>query len=251
LPAKLGPEWLFRARCLSTACNEGDIITTNGDGLTGQARRGAERRQAILDAAIEVFSQRGFRGSALAEVADRVGLTPAGILYHFGSKEELLLAVLEERDRRGRERFVDLLRAGGAESLRRAVTAAAASETAPGLIALHTVLQAESFEPDAPAHDYVLDRSQVMRSSIQQALEANQRAGRVRADLDCAAKASEIHAFMEGAAVLSQLDDSVSLVELYRSYFRSLGQAIGASNSGAEGADSPPAVHQTDGHSAP
>lgn len=220
---------------------KGGVIASNsnGNGLTGQARRGAERRQAIVDAAIEVFGQRGFRGSALAEVADRVGLTPAGILYHFGSKEALLQAVLEERDRRGRDRFVDLLRVGGSESLRRAISGAAVSETAPGLIALHTVLQAESFDSDAPAHDYFLDRSKAVRSGIQQALEANQRAGRVRADLDCAAKAAEILAFMEGAAVLSQLDDNVSLTDLFRTYFVSLGHVI-AANPESEGRDGAP-----------
>ena len=54
--------------------------------LKGQAKQGAERREAIVDAALEVFAQRGYRSGALTEIAEKVDLTPAGILYHFGSQ---------------------------------------------------------------------------------------------------------------------------------------------------------------------
>src|SRR5665213_1276231 len=86
--------------------------------LRGQALRGVERRAAIVAAAIDVFAQHGFRASSLAEVAARVDLTPAGILYHFGSKEALLLEVITERDRRASQELVDLPIEGGLDSLR-------------------------------------------------------------------------------------------------------------------------------------
>jgi AcrR family transcriptional regulator len=196
--------------------------------LKGQARLGAERRTAIVEAAIEVFSQHGFRGSALADVAERVGVSPAGILYHFGSKEALLLAVIAERDRRAGEEMMALPIDGGLESLRGVIRFAESSEREPGLAALHTVLGAESFEPGAPAHAYFHRRSRLIRRRTELMLVAAQAAGDVRADVDCEAKARQIVAFLEGAAVLWLMDDAVSLVDLYREYLDSLIESIRA-----------------------
>lgn len=194
--------------------------------LKGQARRGAERRDAIVAAAIEVFAQKGFRSGALVEVADRVGLTPAGILYHFGSKEALLVAVMAERDRRQGDIILELASEEGLEAYRQVVRFAEISEQEPGLTALHTVLQIESIEPGHPAHDYFQARSRALRQWNEMALLAAQRSGAVRPDVDCAAKAREVVAFLEGAAVLWLVDRSVSLVELYRGYFDSLVESL-------------------------
>ena len=186
--------------------------------LKGQAQRGARTREAIIDAALDVFAIRGFRSGALAEIAGKVGLTPAAILYHFGSKEALLLAVIAERDKRAGSLITDVSRANGLESLRNLVKIAELNERNPGLAALHTVLQVESFEPDTPAHMYFNERSRVVRGWLESALVAGQADGRVRTDLDCAAKAREFVAFLEGAAVLWLIDRSVSLVDLYRNF---------------------------------
>lgn len=186
--------------------------------LKGQARRGAEQRVAIVNAAIEVFAEHGFRGAALAEVAERVDLTPAGILYHFGSKDALLLAVIAERDRRLGDVMVELLNTGHFESYRGVVRFAEISEEEPGLATLHTVLQIESLQPGHPAHDYFQARSKSLHELNQLALEEAQRNGEIRADVDCAAKAREIVAYLEGAAVVWAVDPSVSLVEMYRTY---------------------------------
>jgi AcrR family transcriptional regulator len=186
--------------------------------LKGQAQRGARTREAIIDAALDVFAVRGYRSGALAEIAGRVELTPAAILYHFGSKEALLLAVIAERDRRAGSLLSDITRANGLGSLRGLVRIAELNEAHPGLAALHTVLQAESFEPDTPAHAYFVERSRVVRRWLEEAFRAGQADGRIRADLDCAAKSREFVAFLEGAAVLWLIDRQVSLVDLYRNY---------------------------------
>ncbi|MEY2570585.1 MAG: hypothetical protein QOE63_935 [Acidimicrobiaceae bacterium] len=198
--------------------------------LKGQARLGAERRASIVDAAIEVFAQRGFRGGALADVAELVGMTPAGILYHFGSKEALLAEVIAERDRRAGEQMVDLPIEGGLASLRGIVRFAEACEREPGLATLHTVLQVESFEPDHPAHAYFRRRSRILQRWMEETLQAAQQAGEVRADLDCASKGREIVAFLEGAAVVWLVDPKVSLVDLYTDYLASLEAAIGVAS---------------------
>ncbi|MEU7893183.1 TetR/AcrR family transcriptional regulator [Nonomuraea sp. NPDC049152] len=63
-----------------------------------------ESRELILTAAAELFAEKGYRQTTFADVAERSGISRGSIPWHFGSKEGLLLAVLE--------RSVDLLRAG-------------------------------------------------------------------------------------------------------------------------------------------
>jgi AcrR family transcriptional regulator len=50
-----------------------------------------------------VFSEVGFRGATMAMIAARAGITHAGLLYHFDSKDDVLEAVLSEVSDRGRE----------------------------------------------------------------------------------------------------------------------------------------------------
>ncbi|WP_019904013.1 HTH-type transcriptional regulator RutR [Methylobacterium sp. 77] len=55
---------------------------------------GEARREAILDAGLEVFSGLGLHGASVDRLAERAGLSKANLLYYFPSKEELYLAVL-------------------------------------------------------------------------------------------------------------------------------------------------------------
>lgn len=76
---------------------------TYGDGMSGTSRtrgvRGEERRAEIVLATLEVIAERGYRGASMASIAERVGLTQQGLLHYFPTKDALLVAVLEERDR--------------------------------------------------------------------------------------------------------------------------------------------------------
>ncbi|WP_432255596.1 TetR family transcriptional regulator C-terminal domain-containing protein [Limimaricola sp. AA108-03] len=53
-------------------------------------------RAAILEAALEVFAARGFRGATLDRIAQAAGLSKPNLLYYFRSKEALHLAILED-----------------------------------------------------------------------------------------------------------------------------------------------------------
>jgi AcrR family transcriptional regulator len=52
--------------------------------------RGADKREAILQAALELFVERGFHGTAVPEVADRAGVGAGTIYRYFASKEALV-----------------------------------------------------------------------------------------------------------------------------------------------------------------
>ena len=62
--------------------------------------KGAETRQRILDVAALAFAEHGYSGISLNEVIRKTGLTKGGLYFHFDSKSELALAVLDHiRDR--------------------------------------------------------------------------------------------------------------------------------------------------------
>lgn len=64
--------------------------------LVGQGARRGDRRRAILDAATELFAERGFAGVSVQEIADAAGTHKTTVLYHFDTKEALHEAVLDE-----------------------------------------------------------------------------------------------------------------------------------------------------------
>ncbi|MFM0501755.1 TetR/AcrR family transcriptional regulator [Paraburkholderia caffeinilytica] len=65
-------------------------------------------RKIILDAALEVFSEKGYDGARVDEIALRTGLNKNVLYHHFGNKDELFKAVLEHMYQVIRERQNDL-----------------------------------------------------------------------------------------------------------------------------------------------
>lgn len=69
-------------------------------GARKQTRIQRKNTQAILEAALDVFSQNGFRGATLDQIAHEAGLSKPNLLYYFPSKDaihkELLSGLMEE-----------------------------------------------------------------------------------------------------------------------------------------------------------
>ena len=63
-------------------------------------RKGEQTRTAILDEALKVASKLGLEGLTIGGLADATGMSKSGLFAHFGSREELQLAVLEHAARR-------------------------------------------------------------------------------------------------------------------------------------------------------
>ncbi|MEV6068507.1 TetR/AcrR family transcriptional regulator [Nocardia sp. NPDC052001] len=66
-----------------------------GRSVAGTVVAGRSTKDAIRDAAIELFTSKGFEQSSLREVADAVGITKASLYYHYASKVDLLIAIVE------------------------------------------------------------------------------------------------------------------------------------------------------------
>jgi AcrR family transcriptional regulator len=54
---------------------------------------GASTRERILDVALDLFTDQGFDGTSMREIAERLHITKPSIYYHFASKDEILMAL--------------------------------------------------------------------------------------------------------------------------------------------------------------
>jgi AcrR family transcriptional regulator len=197
--------------------------------VTRTQARGVVRRRQLVDAATALFARSGSRGTGIAAVASRAGVTGATLLHHFGSKEGLLQAVLEARDEREQERWRSVVEPGGLETLRRLPTVAASWREDPGVARLHDVLVAESLEEETPMHEYFVRRQSALRADLRRAIERGQRSGEIRADVDARLVAIEIAAFLDGISLQWQLDPKrIPLERVFDQYCKTLIAALAA-----------------------
>ena len=130
----------------------------------------ARKRREILRAATEVFGNKGYAKGSLAEIAELVGMTHAGVLHHFGSKDALLLEVLVYRDETDVEHLEGHHIPDGLDLFRHLVTTARLNEDRPGIIQAFAVLSAESVTDDHPAKEFFRKRYETLRGEVREAL---------------------------------------------------------------------------------
>ena len=206
----------------TTAASREGTAPTGGRKPRGEYAKSRETRTAILDAALEVFSQSGYRAGSLREVAERVGMSEAGLLHHFRSKSALLLALLDYRDDLSRAR-VDFDLPDGVESLRSLAELARHNAAQPGIVELYTTVSAEATSPAHPAHDYFVNRYAYVRRSVTGAFERAGAAGRLVDGVDPGRAAVATVALMDGLQVQWLLDpSSTDMAEALHECFRSL-----------------------------
>lgn len=74
--------------------------------------RAARTREEILEAAIKLFARRGILATTMSELAKAIRMTPGALYWHFPTKEDLLLASIEELNKRYIKEFEELLTEG-------------------------------------------------------------------------------------------------------------------------------------------
>lgn len=177
---------------------------------TGSYAVGRARREAIVDAAVERFKERGYHRTSMQEIADDVGLTPHGLLHHFSSKKVLLFAVAERR--------FDLLSAVALSQVDPSVTADATRisyrdaasvfdvlleitariAAEPGLIELFVLVSAQATDPESPEHRLYAERYEQVIQAIAQSYQVLVEHGDIHGDFDPRAAAEEFVATLDG-----------------------------------------------------
>jgi len=174
-------------------------------------RAGTEdRREAVLRAAMTVFGQRGYNKGGLVEVAEQAGMTHAGVLHHFGSKEALLIAMLQYRDGEEAAGVPGRAQTEGPAFLGHLLDTVTENAGRPGVVQTYTVLSAESVTEGHPAQTYFRTRLALLRDKIAEVLA--EVTGRDADDIDVRDDASALIALMDGLQVQWLLDpDAVDM----------------------------------------
>jgi AcrR family transcriptional regulator len=135
--------------------------------------KGATRRREILAAALDLIAQRGYSASSLQEIADAVGISKAGVLHYFESREALIAAVLEERDASSTAAFrAEEPDGDPSDVVGLLLRASARNADTPGLVALYSRVVVDAAGPDHPAHAYIADRYARVVGEIAQQVRA-------------------------------------------------------------------------------
>lgn len=190
--------------------------------MTGGYLKGRIRREDIITAAAAAYGELGYHGSSLREIAKRVGISHAGLLYYFPTKEALLAAVLERRDSDDSERE-QLTVPPGLEVLRHFVALAEHNVRHPGIVDLYSRLAAEAVAADHPAHEYFVRHYRAARDGVHESFEALAARGELRAGVDPAMAALTFIALMDGLQVQwLTVPGDVDLVGSLRFYLQNL-----------------------------
>lgn len=133
---------------------------------TPRTRAAQLKRAEILKAAVDIFGSKGSTNGTLADVAEQVGLTHAGVLHHFGSKQRLLLEVLAYRDQADVADLHESHIPSGPELFLHLVRTAFINERRPGIVQAYTVLSSESVTDGHAGRPFFEERYTTLRREV-------------------------------------------------------------------------------------
>jgi len=172
----------------------------------GQYAKGAERREQIIQTATDVFATEGFEGTALKRVAELVGVKEATLFHYFKGKQELLTAVLAERDRRS-------IAVVGQEEVGLSLMPPIAERNRhePGLTTLYAVASATANDPGHDSHGYFKERYENVVQGLSEDIARRQQTGEVRSDVDAAILSRLVVAAFDGLQLQWLYDKDVDM----------------------------------------
>ncbi|WP_159501183.1 TetR/AcrR family transcriptional regulator [Microbacterium sp. 18062] len=170
--------------------------------VAARSARGTRRRAQILDAAVPLLVDPGYRATSLRDIAAAAGITHPGLLRHFRAKDEILLAIVERYEEANARWAREHLRAEDGLDFSRIARRNAAL---PGYLEVFSALAGEATSARHPAHEHMRERYRGIRSTFEEEFARAQATDAVGADRD---------AFGEGVRLASAWD-GLQLLELY------------------------------------
>lgn len=191
----------------------------------GSYAKGVAKREEILQRALDVIAREGYGGASVKELADAVGLSQAGLLHYFDSKEELFTAILRKRDEVDSAGFglYDSDRSVAPGDLRDGYLGVIRHNAdVPGLVQLFARLSVDAADPDHAAHDYFVERGSQLRDAFTAAIAEQQAAGELTSAIEPETLARVFQAVADGLQVQWMLEPEVDMAGTIDALFRAL-----------------------------
>jgi AcrR family transcriptional regulator len=162
----------------------------------GTTSKGSATRDMIVERAYMIAASAGLEGLSIGPLADAVGMSKSGVFAHFGSREDLQLAVLDLAAQRfGEHTLVPALKAGRGLPRLRAILAhwfEWIGQDRGGCLLLTAV--GEYDDRPGPLRDRVLDHHRRWRRELERAIGLAIVSSELRADIDTEQFAFELNA---------------------------------------------------------
>lgn len=190
--------------------------------------KGEKRRQLIIDAMLQELSVRGYNSASIVEVAKNVGITTAGLLHHFPTKEALLMAVLERQDEMMAEHFVfdegQITLSSLFEKMRSVLCFAQGNY---GLTLAQTILNTESLVPEHPAWSRFQERFNFIYKMNDATFKELIERGEMKPDIDPTALGAEIFSILDGLQIQwLRNPHKIDMVKVFDGYLQRLEKTI-------------------------
>jgi AcrR family transcriptional regulator len=190
-------------------------------GVRGPYAKSSAVRRRIVDAAQEVFAERGYWATTMKEIALRAGISQRGLVHHFAAKEDLLTAVIDLRDDDSAKLMAPLGRP--VDAFTSMLVVVAENMNRPGLVALYTVLTAEAASPGHPAHERYRERYSLLRTYFSMAFDALREQGELQSPLPSNSLAAEFIALIDGLQLQWLYDPTnVDVEQVLRAFLTSI-----------------------------
>lgn len=196
-------------------------MTSTAGKPRGPYARTAQRRQDIARAVLDIVLEKGHGNVTTAEVAERSGTREATVLYHYPTKDHLLVAALQCAEDEDSERHLakeapDVL---DLEGLRAFARAAPRRES---VMRLYAALAGDATVPGHPAQEYFAEHYRVGIEQFALLVRQRQEAGLAHPDLDPVEVARQVIATWDGLQAQWLVKPDFDLGEVLVAAFRRL-----------------------------
>jgi AcrR family transcriptional regulator len=197
-----------------------------------QIERTERSKAKIIEAANHYFAENGYHGTAMADIAKEAGLTGPGLLHHFPNKEELLIAVLEQRDQADQLRLTNLFNESRTPQMFDVLqNLVEHNQSTPEIVRLFTVLVTECIAVDHPGHDFFVERYRNYRHKYLYILQEYQQAGFIRKDIHIEQLSVLVMAVMDGLQIQWLLDpQEVDMVKSFTAFVQIMERGLQSGN---------------------
>jgi len=176
--------------------------------------RGLKNRDVTLAAATDLWAEYGYAGTSLAMIAARVGISQAGLLHHFGSKDQLLLAAIERHGQHERDQIGRLDGLVGRKAFEMLFQSVEDSFVDFGAARLFAALQRDGMIEDNPAAQFIDDHYATLRRYLLAAIERGIADGSIASDIDALTVVNFALAVCDGITIQAVIARRVPKLEL-------------------------------------